>query len=213
MIIALDGPAGSGKSTIAKKLANNLGISYLDTGAMYRCITFYLLSNNVDINHVEEVINRLDDINVDIIDNKFYLNGIDVSTKIRSEEVNKNISTVAAIKEVREKLVCLQQEIGKQRDTILDGRDIGSVVFPDADYKFYIDASSEVRAKRRFSQNSKLGETQSLAEIKASIERRDHLDKTRSHGPLVQTEDAILIDTSNMTLNQVIKKIKQHLEA
>lgn len=211
MIIALDGPAGSGKSTIAKKLAKQLGINYLDTGAMYRAITYYMLENNIDITNNRLVIDNLENIDLDIKDEELYLNGTNISKNIRSEEVNQNISGIASIKEVREKLVNMQRIIGSKQDTILDGRDIGSVVFPDADYKFYIDASSFVRAKRRYHQNKKLGIDLSFEEIKDSIERRDQLDKSRSNGPLILVDDAIFIDTSDMSLNQVIKKIKQHI--
>ncbi len=213
MIIALDGPAGSGKSTIAKSLAKELSIEYLDTGAMYRAITLHLLTNEVDLEDETQVLKNIENITINVEGEKTFLNNSDVSSKIRDERVNCNISKVASLASVRNKLVSLQQEIGKNKDMILDGRDIATVVFPNADYKFYIDASSDVRARRRVMQNQELGINESFETIKESIERRDHLDKTREIGPLKCAKDAIVIDTSNLDLVATIDLIKTKMGA
>ncbi len=212
MIIALDGPAGSGKSTIAKELAKNLKMEYLDTGAMYRAMTLFLLKNNVDISDETAVATAIENISIDIEGKKTFLNGEDVSSQIRGENINKNISKVAANGAVREALVRSQRAIGESKDMILDGRDIGTVVFPNADYKFYIDASSDVRAKRRVAQNKRLGINESFKTIKESIEKRDEMDRNREIGPLKCAEDAIVIDTSNINLKQTIAEIKKEMD-
>ncbi len=212
MIIALDGPAGSGKSTIAKELAKSLNIEYLDTGAMYRAVTLFLLEQQVDINDQDAVASAITDITIDVDGKKTFLNGEDVSKDIRQEQINKNISVVAANGAVRDILVKSQRKIGKSKDMILDGRDIGTIVFPDADYKFYIDASSDVRAERRVAQNKRLGNNESFETIKANIERRDEMDRNRKIGPLKCAEDAIVIDTSNINLKQTIAVIKKEMD-
>lgn len=211
MIIALDGPAGSGKSTIAKELAKDLNIEYLDTGAMYRAMTLHLLTNNVDLSSDLEVARSIESITIDIEGKKTFLNGEDVSSQIRGEDINKNISAVAALASVRDVLVKSQRLIGQSKDMILDGRDIGTVVFPDADFKFYVDASSDVRAQRRVAQNKRLGINESFETIKASIEKRDEMDRNRAIGPLKCAEDAIVIDTSNINLKQTIAVIKKEM--
>lgn len=211
MIIALDGPAGSGKSTIAKNLAKNLNIEYLDTGAMYRAMTLFLIENNVDLTDENAIADAITNISIDVEGKKTILNGRDVSKLIRGENINNNISIVAANSAVRETLVRSQQKIGESKDMILDGRDIGTVVFPNADYKFYIDASSDVRAKRRVNQNKRLGINESYEVIKKSIEERDEKDRNRKIGPLKCAEDAIVIDTSNINLKQTIDLIKKEM--
>ncbi len=212
MIIALDGPAGSGKSTIAKELANSLQIEYLDTGAMYRAVTLFLLNNNIDITNAEAVGSAIADISIDVEGKKTFLNGEDVSSDIRQEKINQNISVVAANGAVRDILVKSQRKIGESKDMILDGRDIGTIVFPNADFKFYIDASSDVRAQRRVEQNKRLGIDESFETIKASIEHRDDMDRNREIGPLKCAEDAIVIDTSDINLKQTIAVIKKEME-
>ena len=150
MIIAFDGPAGSGKSTIAKIISEKLGITYLDTGAMYRAVTLYFLENNVDFNDENQVKINLEKIELEFINDKLYLNNKDVSVQIREKNVNDNVSFVSAIRIVREKMVDLQRKMSGKKSVVLDGRDIGTVVFPNADYKFYITASVDVRSSRRY---------------------------------------------------------------
>ncbi|WOO89267.1 (d)CMP kinase [Mollicutes bacterium LVI A0078] len=211
MIIALDGPAGSGKSTIAKELAKDLQVEYLDTGAMYRAMTLFLLRNNVELTDSEAVANAIKDVIINVDGKETFLNNENVSEQIRSEDINQNISVVAANGAVRDILVKSQRLIGQSKDMILDGRDIGTVVFPNADYKFYIDASSDVRAKRRVSQNKRLGINESFETIKASIENRDEMDRNREIGPLKCADDAIVIDTSNINLKQTIAILKKEM--
>ncbi len=212
MIVTLDGPAGSGKSSIAKELAKELKIEYLDTGAMYRAITLFLLNQNIDLDDEQSIDDVIENIEIKINGQKTFLNGVDVTNEIRSEQINKNISKVAAIASVRESLVANQRQIGEDTDLIVDGRDIGTVVFPNAKYKFYIDASSYIRAKRRVAQNKKIGINENFETIKRNIEIRDEMDKNRKIGPLKCAEDAIVIDTSNITLKQTITLIKKEME-
>lgn len=207
-IIALDGPSGSGKSTIANLLADKLKISYLNTGSMYRALTLYFLENNIK---KSDTIDKkiLKKINIDITENKVLLNEKDVSQEIRDKEVTENVSWVSSIPVVREYLVEMQRNISKNKSIILDGRDIGTVVFPDAKYKFYLDASSYVRAKRRFEQNEI---DKSFEEIKKDIEKRDYLDSHREISPLKKAEDAIEIDSSDLTIDQTIEKILEKMD-
>lgn len=209
MIIALDGPAGSGKSTIAKLIAKQNNISYLDTGAMYRMVTYYFLSNNIDVNDEMACTSELNKINLLITETEFLLNDKVVNDEIRSVEVTKNVSAVAAQKNVRKFLVDQQRIIAGNISCILDGRDIGTVVFPDADYKFFLTASAEVRAQRRFDQNSGQTNEQSYEEILSDIIRRDEIDSTRAESPLVKADDAIEIDSSYLTIEQVANEIYQ----
>jgi len=157
MIIAFDGPAGSGKSTIAKIISEKLGITYLDTGAMYRAVTLYFLENNVDFNDENQVKINLEKIELEFINDKLYLNNKDVSAQIREKNVNDHVSLVSAIRIVREKMVDLQRKMSGKKSVVLDGRDIGTVVFPNADYKFYITASVDVRARRRYEEELEKG--------------------------------------------------------
>lgn len=206
-IIALDGPAGSGKSTIAKVIAKNFGLTYLDTGAMYRMVALYILENNIDFNNVADVENILNNIKVDIIDDKFILNGKDVSLKIRTPEVTKIVSPVSAIKAVRVKLVDLQREISKGKKVILDGRDIGTVVFPNADLKVFLVASPEERAKRRVKDYASKGITEDFETVLKDILERDHTDSTRKESPLKKAEDAIEVDTSFLNIEESVQAI------
>lgn len=206
-IIALDGPAGSGKSTIAKVIAKNFGLTYLDTGAMYRMVALYILENNIDFNNVADVENILNNIKVDIIDDKFILNGKDVSLEIRTPEVTKIVSPVSAIKAVRVKLVDLQREISKGKKVILDGRDIGTVVFPNADLKVFLVASPEERAKRRVKDYASKGITEDFETVLKDILERDHTDSTRKESPLKKAEDAIEVDTSFLNIEKSVQAI------
>lgn len=206
-IIALDGPAGSGKSTIAKVIAKNFGLTYLDTGAMYRMVALYILENNIDFNNITDVENILNNIKVDIIDDKFILNGKDVSLEIRTPEVTKIVSPVSAIKAVRVKLVDLQRDISKGKKVILDGRDIGTVVFPNADLKIFLVASPEERAKRRVKDYASKGITEDFETVLKDILERDHTDSTRKESPLKKAEDAIEVDTSFLNIEESVQVI------
>lgn len=198
MIIAVDGPSGSGKSSISKEIAKKLNIQYLDTGAMYRLLALYLEENSIEFS--KEV---LKDFNIKQSGETFYLNGVDVSKKIRTNDISKKASDISKIKEVREYMVDLQRKISKSHSVILDGRDISTVVFPNADFKIFLTASVEVRAKRRFLQDKTLSYDKILEDIK----KRDYQDMNRKNSPLRIAKGATVIDTSQMTKEQVIQKI------
>ena len=176
LVIAVDGPAGAGKSTIAKLIAEKLNINYIDTGAMYRAITYKCLQNNIDINNEEEVIKIAKDCEIDFKDNNIYLNGEILKDEIRTMEVSNNVSNVAKIKEVRYLMVDVQRNIGKVSSVILDGRDIGSYVFPNADYKFFLVATPKERGKRRYKELVNKGYDVNLEEIISDIIKRDEID-------------------------------------
>lgn len=207
-IITIDGPSGAGKSTIAKLIADKLGFKYLDTGAMYRAVTLYMIENQVDIKNEEEVINALNKLNIGFDSNyRIYLDSQDITEDIRKEKVVKFVSEVSAISSVRRKMVDLQRDIAKEGNYILDGRDAGSVVFPNADYKFYLDASLEERAKRRYKEELSKEVDISFEAVKESIKKRDKYDSNRKDSPLVVPENAIIIDTTNMTIDEVAEEI------
>ena len=208
MIIAIDGPSASGKSTTAKGVAARLGITHLDTGAMYRAVTLGIIESNLDLNDNESISEFLKDIEIyfDSL-NDIWLNGHNVAEKIRTTEVSSNVSAVSALPVVREKMVLIQRFIAKDKHCVLEGRDIGTIVFPNADYKFFIVADLEIRAKRRLLDLEKIGEISSLTELISDIENRDRLDSSRDASPLVQAKDAISIDTSKLTIDEQIEKI------
>ena len=207
-IITIDGPSGAGKSTVAKLIANKLGFKYLDTGAMYRAVTLYMIENQVDIKNEEEVINALNKLNIGFDSNyRIYLDSQDITEDIRKEKVVKFVSEVSAISSVRRKMVDLQRDIAKEGNYILDGRDAGSVVFPNADYKFYLEASLEERAKRRYKEELSKEVDISFETVKESIKKRDKYDCNRKDSPLVVPENAIIIDTTNMTIDEVAEEI------
>lgn len=211
--IAIDGPAGSGKSTIAKMLANKYKMTYLDTGAMYRMVTYYFLENQINLKEKINILEILKNIHVDIVGDKFYINGKDVSEEIRTPKVTGLVSEVAAIKEVREKLVELQREISKGKKTILDGRDIGTVVFPKADLKIYLIASPEERARRRVEDYKNKGiENENFQDVLDAIIKRDFLDSTREESPLKKANDAIEIDSSKMNAQEVCDIISKYID-
>lgn len=205
--IAIDGPAGSGKSTISKAVAKKLKINYLDTGAMYRICTLNVLNKEIDLNSDEEIIKATENINISIQKGRFFLNDQDVTKAIRTEKVSKNVSRVASILEVRQQMVILQKEIAKKNDVIMDGRDIGTHVLPDADYKFYLNASIDERARRRYKEQKENNKDVTFEDIKSSIVKRDKLDMNRDHAPLIKADDALEIDTTNMTIDEVIHLI------
>ena len=208
MIIAIDGPSASGKSTTAKGVAERLGITHLDTGAMYRAVTLGIIEHGIDLDDHERICKFLEEleINFDSL-NDIWANGHNVTEKIRTTEVSSNVSAVSAISQVREKMVAIQRAIAEGSDCVLEGRDIGTVVFPNADYKFFLVADLEIRAKRRLVELEKIGEISSLSELISDIQNRDRLDSSREISPLVQAEDAITIDTGTLTINEQIEKI------
>ncbi|MBX2840420.1 MAG: (d)CMP kinase [Flammeovirgaceae bacterium] len=211
--IALDGHAGGGKSTTAKILAKKLAYIYVDSGAMYRAITLFVLENNVnldDLNAVEKALNSIEidfKLNEQNQHNDVFLNGGNVEDEIRTMEVTDKVSEVSAIKVVREFLVKKQQEIGLKKGVVMDGRDIGTVVFPDAELKVFMTASIAARAKRRLLEMQAKGQEVDLEEIKQNLESRDHQDSTRKESPLKKAKDAIDIDTSELTIDQQVDKI------
>lgn len=206
--VAIDGPAGSGKGTITKLVAKKCNLIYIDTGVTYRCITLKVIENNIDLKDVEKIIDIAKDINIEFTeDGKTLLDNKDVSENIRSKEVSSLVADVASIPEVRELMVELQRKMAKDKSVIMEGRDITTVVLKNADYKFYLDASIEERAKRRYIQNQEKGINMSLEEIKQSIEKRDYNDMNKKVGALKRTKEQIYIDTSNMTIDEVVDKI------
>ncbi len=211
MIIAIDGPAASGKSTTAIGVAKCLGITYLDTGAMYRAVTFGLIENDIKFEDSSELDNYLKQIKLKLSETKsgviLNLDGRNISKEIRSSKVTENVSEVSALKSVRDSMVLIQRKMAKKNDCILEGRDIGTVVFPDADFKFFLIADENVRAKRRQNDLKKMGEQKSIDNVTRDIIKRDYKDSTRKHSPLIKSENAINIDTSNLGINKVIDKI------
>ena len=206
MIIAIDGPAGSGKSTIAKLIAEDLGLVYLDTGAMYRLVTLKALNDGI-LGDLEEIKKMLDNLNIDIKENGFYLDNVDVSDEIRKPIVSENVSDIAAIREVREKMVDLQRKFSESKNVILDGRDIGTVVFPNADVKIFLVADAKERANRRYKELVKKGENVKIEEIYENILKRDEIDSTRKESPLKKAEDAIEVDTTSKNIGEVKNEI------
>lgn len=212
LIVAIDGPAGSGKSTIAKLIAKKFNFTYIDTGAMYRMITLYLLENNIDFNDLKEIEKALNNISLDMRGDKFYLNDVDVSIKIREERINENVSKVASIKIIRDNLVNLQRKISNNKNVILDGRDIGTVVFPNAQLKIFLIASPEERARRRYNEFLEKKVEITYDEVLKSLKERDYIDSTRKESPLIKADDAIELDTTNLTIEDVINFISKEIE-
>ena len=209
--IALDGPSGSGKSTVAKRLSAKLDILYLDTGAMYRAVALKTLSLGIDTFDEEGVSSFIDniDLKIEYVDGTQHtiLDGEDVSEKIREPHVSMAASNVSSLKCVRLKMVEMQRAIASEMSCVLDGRDIGSYVLPNADFKFYITASVDVRADRRYKELTLKGHAVDFEKLKEEIEQRDYNDRTREFSPLVKAQDAIEIDTSFMNIEQVLKKV------
>ena len=221
MIIAIDGHSSCGKSTIAKSLAKRLGFTYVDTGAMYRAVTLFCQQNNLIQNGVvdeDNLAKRIGEVSISFALNNStqlqdtYLNGINVEKQIRSMEVAHDVSTVSKIAFVRKAMVEKQQEYGKNANVVMDGRDIGTVVFPNADYKFFVTASPEIRAQRRYDELMEKEGKANFDEILENLKQRDLIDSTRKESPLRQADDAILVDTSNMTregqLEWILSKIQ-----
>ena len=211
--IAIDGPAAAGKSTIAKRVANNLGYTYIDTGAMYRCVAYYALVKGVDFHDENAVCRLLPEIKIKLMpDNTVYLNDRDVTADIRVNEISAGASIVSAYSKVRTYLVAQQREMAKEGGVILDGRDIGTVVLPNAELKIYQVASIECRALHRHNENLSRGLNSDLDEIKKEVAARDEADMTREISPLKKADDAIEIDTSDMTIDEVVAHIMNLVE-
>ena len=216
MIIAIDGPAASGKSTSAKLLAKELGYLYLDTGAMYRCIAFSILENKIDISNQNSITKFLKNFEIDLKKTNnnlsFFVNGKNVTNKIRKSDVSQKVSEVSAIPIIREYMVRIQRSFTKNNSCVMEGRDIGTVVFPNAEFKFFFIASNEVRAKRRQLELESLGEKKSLVNLMHEIKKRDKFDSERGHSPLRKAFNAIEVDTTNMTIDEqvnfMLSKIK-----
>ncbi len=225
IIVAIDGHSSCGKSTIARALAVRFGYVFIDSGAMYRAVTLFALRRNLISDGKvmrEELISLLPEIKIEFIYNPasqksdMYLNGENVEEEIRQLLVSQNVSPVATIAEVRQAMVQLQQEMGRKKGIVMDGRDIGTVVFPDAELKFFVTASAEIRAKRRFDELSAKGETVSFEEILENIQERDRIDSTRAASPLRKADDALVLDNSFMTqeeqLDWVIRRVEECLK-
>ncbi len=216
MIIAIDGPAASGKSITAKGVSKKLDLPYLDTGAMYRAITHLVFTQNINIDPSAELESFLNDIEIhfELIDgeNCIFINGENVSPFIRKSNVTSKVSAVSAVPMIRESMVELQRSIGAKNGCVVEGRDIGTVVFPNADFKFFLIADVEVRAKRRLLDLEHLGEHKPLEKLMQEIEKRDLLDSSRDHSPLLKAEDAIEIDTGLLTIDEQIETIVNYIK-
>ncbi len=210
--IAVDGPAGAGKSTICKLVAKELNIEYIDTGAMYRAMTLKLMNQGVDLDKIDEAKDIIDNTSIDFVYNSIFLDCNNVDQLIRVPEINKNVSKVASNAYVREKLVTLQRQMSREKSIVMDGRDISSNVLPHADYKFYLTASVERRAERRYREMLEKGYKVDIEDIKADIEKRDKNDMERELNPLRKNKDAIEIDSSFMTIDEVVQKIISYIK-
>lgn len=215
IIIAIDGPAGSGKSTIARLIAEELNFLYIDTGAMYRALTLKAIKSNVSFQKKDDLINQARETEVNLKPSKnglrVYLDSQDVTDDIREPDVTRNVVYLADIPEIREIMVRLQRRLGQNGGVVIEGRDVTSVVFPDADKKFYLDADFSERVQRRFKQLQERGKVVSRDELSEDIEKRDKFDKTRKIGALKQTEDSIYINTTGLSIKEVIKKVLSYV--
>lgn len=209
MIVAIDGPAASGKSTSAKLLAKELGFLYLDTGAMYRCVSWAVIKDEIDLSNDKQLLNFLKKFKIDLKNtgnrSSFYVNNKDVTDLIRKSNISQRVSEVSAIPDIRDFMVDIQRNYAKSENCVMEGRDIGTVVFPKAEVKFFIIASDEVRAKRRKLELESLGEKKSLSELIDEIRRRDDFDSNRGHSPLKKAFDAIEIDTTDLSIDEQVK--------
>ncbi|MDF2839345.1 MAG: cytidylate kinase [Clostridia bacterium] len=210
-VIAIDGPAGAGKSTIAKLVAERINYTYIDSGAMYRALTLKILDSNIDLGDTDAIVEISEKVDIDFENKSIYLDGEAVDKQIREERINKNVSTVAAIPEVRKNIVALQRKISYGKNVIMDGRDVGTVIFPNAFLKFFITASLEERARRRYLEILSTGKTADLQDIKSQIEQRDYVDTHRADSPLIQADDAILIDTLGQSIEEGVQELMKYI--
>lgn len=216
MIIAIDGPSGAGKSTIAKLVAKSLGYLYLDTGAMYRALTFKVLKEGIDITDVGKITDLVYKSTIDLINNpdgqiKILLDGIDISSDIRQLRITKLVSDVAKIKDVRQVMLSLQRKLGSRGNVVLDGRDIGTVVFPNAEKKFYLDADLKERVSRRYKELKELSQDVTLGIVDTDLSNRDKIDSNREFAPLKKADDAIYVDTTHLTIKEVVNKVLSYI--
>lgn len=207
MIIAIDGPAGSGKGTAAKLVSERLNFINIDTGAMYRCVALKMMENEIGLEDYEEIHKILDEIEIDFEGTKVFLNGRDVSKEIRTVEISNFVSPVSTIGFIREKMVELQRKLGEGKSVVMEGRDIGTVVFPNADLKIYLDATAEERARRRVAQNAENNIVSSYEQILQDIIERDKRDSTREVSPLRKADDAIVVDSTHLSIEEVVSRI------
>ena len=207
--VAIDGPAGAGKTTIAGILSKDLNLTKIDTGAMYRCVALKSINNNVPISDEEKIIELANSCKIEFLGEQVFLDDKDVTKEIRSKEVTDIVSPLSSIVEVRHILVKQQQEMSKGKDVIMEGRDITTVVLPNATYKIYLDAKEDVRAKRRYNEVKDKNNDITYEEILENIRKRDYNDMHKKEGSLIRTDDAIYIDSSNMKLDEVINRIKE----
>jgi CMP/dCMP kinase len=216
LTVAIDGPAGAGKSTTAKRLAQELGIVYVDSGAMYRAVALSCLSAGIDIGDIEKVASLASSLSIEFAPaqepggiQRLFLNGEDVTTKIRTPEISNGASTVSTIPAVREVLVAKQRAMGKKGGVVMEGRDIGTVVLPDADCKIFLTASLDERARRRHAEMEARGEAATFEQVKADIAERDHRDQTRTVSPLRPADDAFILDSENLDAAGVVTKMRE----
>lgn len=211
-VVAIDGPAGTGKGTVTKIIAEKMGLVNIDTGAMYRCVTLDCINKGIDVSDKERVLKVLENIDIKLVHNggiqNVILNGKDVSKEIRTPKIDANVSAFSALKIVRDKITPLQRKMGEETNVIMEGRDIGTVVFPNADVKIFLDCSVEEMANRRYKQNIAKGINESYEEILEAIKKRNKFDSEREIAPFVKAEDAVLIDTTELTIDEVVAKVE-----
>lgn len=212
MVIAIDGPAGSGKGTVTELLAKELNFTKIDTGAMYRAITWEIIQKKVSLEDIERIKEILCNSKIEFQKERVFLNQREITNEIRTKEVSNLVSQVSHIVEVRNAMVKLQREMGENRDIIMEGRDIGTNVFPHAEVKIYLDASPEERARRRYEQNLEKGISTTYEEVLENVKFRDHNDKTSNVGPLRIAEDAVIVDSTDLTIEEVVETIKKIVE-
>ena len=213
LVVAIDGPAAAGKSTVAKMVAKKIGATYIDTGAMYRAVTYFALSQNIDPKDESAVVSLLPKLKLDIKeDERIFLNGTDVTKQIRSIEVNDNVSYVASYKDIRLALVDIQRKMSESISVVMDGRDIGTYVLPNADIKIFQVASVGTRALRRYKENISKGIQCELEDIEIGLKKRDHIDSTRTFAPLKPADDSIVLDTSNLSIEEAVDAVDAVIE-